>query len=84
MKKFKIGDLVAVNTLPDCQVYHVYEQHHKNNFMFYLTYYSNGKLCGGGWLDVSAFREPSKDQLKNYIATSLPAIGLSAIEDAIY
>lgn len=73
MRKWKVGDLVAVNKVPDGQLYQIYEAS-SNDFMKHLVYVSNGKYYLGGWLDSGSFIEPSKEQLRNYVITSSPNI----------
>jgi hypothetical protein len=80
MKQWKVGDLVAVNKLPDGQVYEIYEEHTSNKFMKYLVYMSYGRFYGGGWTDVCVFREPTKEQLTNYIRTNRPQIDTTLFE----
>jgi len=55
-------DLVVVNDLPDTIVYQV---DRLNGFIADLSYESGYKRVGGGSLDVSCLKKPTKKQLKN-------------------
>ena len=61
---FKVGDLVAVNDLPDGQVYTVEE---REGFGVKLSYetISRGKILSAGWMDVCYLQRPTWEQLAN-------------------
>lgn len=64
--KLNLGELVAVNDLPDGQVYQVAG---KEKFTVELHYKTNGYDLHGGFIDVDRCRKPIKAQLDSYIKT---------------
>ena len=63
-----VGMLVAVNDLPEGQVYTVEE---RNGFGVRLSYdTARGKVMSSGWMDVCSLQRPTQDQLINEIAKS--------------
>lgn len=60
----RIGDIVAVNTCDDGQLYRIKARHPDSRFVFELSYYySETAELSGGWLDCGAFLTPSEAQL---------------------
>ncbi len=59
-----VGDLVAVNDLPDGQVYTVEA---REGFGVQLSYETTamGKITSAGWMDVSYLQHPTREQLAN-------------------
>ncbi len=60
-----VADLVAVNELPDCQLYTV--KGFINVWVAELCYYTSaGKECSVSPLDISCLFKPTKEQLENH------------------
>lgn len=62
LENVKVGDLVAVNSVPDGEVYEVNKIH---KFMVHLVQYYNGQKLDSGWIDHSVLKKPTKSQLEN-------------------
>ena len=62
-ESIKIGDIIAVNTCDDGQLYKIKARHPDSKFVYELSYYySESAELSGGFLDCGAFLTPSEAQ----------------------
>lgn len=73
----KPGLIVAVNDLPDGQIYIVKE---RVGFLAALYYVSGGRWVAGGAVDVGILKKPTKAQLENELREAWTMASQASLE----